>query len=121
MIELNSYYHDRGIVKYQGMFLAEHTERIKKEFEATMTMSYDELSTIEISSVIEEAFTKNIPVSIQTNTINLNNRQHDDALIGFISGFDTTHLYINTTAIPYHSIWHIQLFDLLDFRTKIDN
>ena len=38
MVELNHYYHDRGIKKYLGFYLSEHTHALERSVLKIMTL-----------------------------------------------------------------------------------
>lgn len=73
-------YRDRGIVKWLGMMLSDHSEALKKE-EAYDQMldvaAKEEMTEIEISEVLYKAFINNSPVLIQANFLRNGNYYKD--------------------------------------------
>ena len=110
-IELNDYYQDRGIKKYLGFYLSEHTREIHHASEQSNEiytgkpmMSYED-----IFSVINESILKDQPVMIQPNLANIENGSFTDELCGKIEGYTETSLYINQLPIDLSLIRHIEL------------
>ena len=69
MIELNDYYEDRGIVKYNGFYLSEHTADINKASTERnkVIAGRDQMSMELIFEIVDFAIYKNKRISIQLN------------------------------------------------------
>ncbi|WP_077603602.1 hypothetical protein [Oceanobacillus sojae] len=63
-------YKDRGIMKWQGMILADQTDALKRiDSEITEIAGKEEMSEIELSQILHNAFVSESPLLIQANVI----------------------------------------------------
>ncbi len=63
-------YKDRGILKWQGMILADQTDALKRiDSEITEIEGKEEMSEIEISKMLHHAYVTDSPLLIQANII----------------------------------------------------
>lgn len=71
MIELNDYYEDRGIVKYNGFYLSEHTADINTaSIERNKVIAgRDQMSMELIFEIVDFAIYKNKRISIQLGCV----------------------------------------------------
>lgn len=108
-MKLNSYYHDRGIQKYVGFYLSEHTREVEKERKENHRFNFglEEMSSEKISEMIEIALLKDLPVVIQPNIKSMDNRGFRDNIMGKVLGFDGDVLYLNNGSISMDFIRHI--------------
>ncbi len=111
MMKLNQYYQDRGIQKYMGFYLSEHTREIEIEKISSSRFNFglDVMNFEEISEIIEFAVTKNLPVIIQPNIKSIDGRGFNDSIMGKILGFSGEFLYINELCISINLIRHITI------------
>jgi hypothetical protein len=66
-------YRDRGVVKWLGMMLSDHSEALKKESLRDKRIEVKpkkEMTEIEISNVLYHAFVNESPILIQANALN---------------------------------------------------
>lgn len=112
-VELNHHYHDRGIKKYMGFFLSDHTSRLHEEtakdyrvVDGRGSMSYEE-----INDVLNVAILKNKSVSIQINTRDNETRNFNDDIIGKLKGYTNEELFLDDIAIPMTLIRNVKLVD----------
>lgn len=66
-------YKDRGIVKWLGMMLSDHSEALKKESLKNKKLEVKpkkEMTEMEISNILYKAFVDETPVLIQANALN---------------------------------------------------
>lgn len=103
-------YKDRGIIKYMGFYLSEHTSAlsIDKNSRNNFIAAKPKMEEIEIHEILEEAFHKNLVVAVQIDEKNENNSFGED-ITGKLSGFDEQNIYIGKTPISYDLIRHITL------------
>jgi hypothetical protein len=89
MIELNDYYKDRGIVKYNGFYLSEHTADINKTSTERnkVIAGRDQMSMELIFEIVDFAIYKNKRISIQLNIKDIEGNFLED-YIGIVSGYD---------------------------------
>ncbi|MGY3703983.1 hypothetical protein BW731_01995 [Vagococcus martis] len=110
-IELNHHYHDRGIKKYLGFYLSEHTRELHHmdEKHSTYHVGKSMMDFEEILSVINESILKQVPVRIQPNIANSDNGSFSNELLGKIQGYTETTIYIDELPIELSLIRHIEL------------
>lgn len=65
-------YHDRGMLKWQGFFLSDHTSAIKKEAAQDIPELRPEMNQSEIGSILNDSWESCTKVSIQLNQVNGN-------------------------------------------------
>lgn len=111
-MELNQYYEDRGMMKYNGFYLSEHTASLKKEITNCYAIiaGKDEMTVDQIYELIDYALFKNQQVSIQVNIKDIGGNFMPD-ICGFLEGYDETGLYINHIRIPLEQIRHVMLLE----------
>ena len=105
-------YHDRGMMKWQGFFLSDHTSNISKTAKQEKEM-YDQqhgplMETEEIVEIINQAIVKNrrVQVDLAEQTI--------DGIVpkpisGLIQGWLGQQLFVNDKAINIEEIRSIKL------------
>ena len=95
-MELNRYYEDRGMMKYNGFYLSEHTASIENDDtnRYAVIAGKDEMTAEEMYELIDYALFKYQQVSIQLNKKDIEGDFSPD-IVGFIEGYDETGLYIN--------------------------
>ena len=113
MMKLNQYYQERGIKKYMGFYLSEHTRELKKDQEANskINLGLEMMSFREVTEIIEISLSKNLPVSIQPNIKRIDGHGFDDNITGLIAGYSGDLLYIDETCISLNLIRHISLIE----------
>ena len=111
-MELNRYYEDRGMMKYNGFYLSEHTASIEKDRNNRYAViaGKDEMAESDMYQLIEYALFKYQQVSIQLNMKDIEGDFLPD-IFGFIEGYDETGLYINETKVPFDLIRHVMLIE----------
>lgn len=80
-----NYYHDRGMLKWQGFFLSDHTSALKKEAAQPVPDSRPEMNQSEIGSVLSSAWESCAKVSVQLNQVNGNGVPAE--LHGYVKGY----------------------------------
>ena len=99
---------DRGMLKWGGFLLAEHSSRNETEcekrnqFYPPKPLMYED----EINAVIQEAILYNKSVSVQEKTVNVDGF-HPADITGKILGGENGELYIGNMHIAYEEIRHI--------------
>lgn len=113
MIELNRYYHDRGIQKYNGFYLSEHTGRLVEESQQAYDncLGKESMSEDDIYSCLDEALYYDRVVAIQLNVADVEGQFMPD-VVGKILGYNEDCLYINEIPIKLSQIRHISLTHL---------
>lgn len=102
-------YRDRGMVKWQGFFLSDHTQNIEK-------MKYDDnhhevhrpdQDLDKISELLMTAFTTRAAVNVQLKQMD-HNGNYFDSLNGFISGYQDTDVFIDNKPVGLEEISSVE-------------
>ncbi len=115
-------YKDRGILKWQGMMLSDHTEALKKmKNEVSVIAGKDEMNAIEISQVLHRAYATNSPVSIQANIIR--NGSYYKDVVCKVAGYGRGKIHLmlkdgRTTSCTLEEIRNVEFMDVLDWHDK---
>lgn len=119
-MKLNHYYCERGIQKYMGFYLSEHTREIEIERKKNRRINYGlELMPLnDISEIIEIALRKDLPVIIQPNIKAIDGRGFDDNIIGKILGFNGDLLYVGELCISINLIRHITISESIKWYVR---
>ena len=107
------YYQDRGMVKWQGYYLSDHTAALKKEADE-LGKEYPPKSlqsTEKRSNVLAEAFANGKTVSVQLNTLDLNGNFQPD-LVGKLLGYEDDTIYLdNEQFVTLDEMRHVEIID----------
>lgn len=103
-------YQDRGMKKWQGFFLSDHTLAIKKDSkQKAMTFpKKSEMTQEEISAILLRSFSDHYQVSIQRKTLNDDGLYQAD-IVGFVQGYDDNTIIISNNIIELDDINHVEL------------
>ncbi|WP_373471800.1 hypothetical protein [Carnobacterium alterfunditum] len=110
---LNEEYHDRGIKKWAGFYLSEHTaaqEKLTDERQKSNPQK-QQLDPQEIALVVNEAILKNRSVAVQIEAVDQNGCYKDD-IVGLVAGGDELGIYIDNTKVDFDEIRNIQFISL---------
>ena len=112
--KFNERYVDRGVVKWMGMFLSEHTASIQsdKNKRSFIVKKKEQMNETDIYSILNEAITNNSMIIIQAEEINTDGNYQED-LIGWIEGYEDSYIYLSGNKIALESIRNIQLYSQL--------
>ncbi|ANZ60957.1 hypothetical protein AYR62_11720 [Secundilactobacillus paracollinoides] len=105
------YYKDRGVVKWQGFYLSDHTAALKKQAaQEAKTYPAKPKQTMEtISSLLADAFANGNVVSIQLNNLDVNGEYHPD-VVGRLAGYQDEMIYMNEKApMMISEIRHVEI------------
>lgn len=105
-------YHDRGMLKWMGFYLSEHTAALSKEkSERNLIITGKaKMELLEIEALLEQAFRKDMLIAIQLDEKDLMNQFKED-IIGKISGIDESMLYVGTVPIELGHIRHVEILN----------
>ena len=108
----NHVYKDRGILKWQGMFLSEHTTELKRVEQLDQEVPrLPQQSQQEIAYYLERSMKHNKVLSVQLNSLDVFGRMPPD-ITGVFRGFiDLETLLINEHPVALEEIRHIQMKD----------
>lgn len=103
-------YNDRGLLKWLGFYLSDHTELINKEknIAAKVNQAKRSMESTEIKGVINQAILRQQIVAIQKEERDLNGNYPDD-VVGIIEGGDEMGLFISSYKVNYDEIRNIQI------------
>lgn len=112
-MKLNSYYQERGVKKYMGFYLSEHTRELKKDQEANLkvNLGLEMMSFKEIAETIEISVSRHLPISVQPNIKQTDGHGFSDSIMGYVEGFSGDLLYIGDTCISLNLIRNICLIE----------
>lgn len=104
-------YNDRGRLKWAGFYLSDHTEEIDTDNEqrANQNLAKEQMTTEEITEVLNAAVIKNRSVCIQKEERNAEGYYPDD-IIGKIFGSDELGIYVGKNKVHYDEIRHIEFY-----------
>lgn len=110
---LNDEYRDRGIKKWAGFYLSEHTATQEKETNEKKKFNPQkkQMDSQEIASVVNESILKNKSVAIQIEAVDQNGHYKDD-VVGLIVGGDELGIYVKDTKVDFDEIRNIQFITL---------
>lgn len=105
-------YEDRGLLKWMGFYLSDHTEKIDKENEIrqNVNLAKPQMETSEIQEILARSALKRLPVCIQKEERDLEGFYPDD-IIGLVNGGDELGLYVSGHKVGYDEIRNIELLD----------
>ncbi len=118
-------YKDRGIMKWMGLMLSDHTEALKKEEVNNQLLEVEpkkEMTEEEISRVLYQAFVTNSPVAIQANAIRKDGNYYKDVQC-MVTGYadDQIHLSLKdgrAKSCTLEQIRNVEMIDPLDWYDK---
>ncbi|TYC50510.1 hypothetical protein ESZ50_02255 [Weissella muntiaci] len=91
------YYVDRGMVKWNGYYLSDHTESAGKhsadEAHKRSQVAMPEMAVEEVTEIIFKAYAQNAEISVQANSKSKMGF-NSPIISGKVKGFDDTHIYI---------------------------
>ncbi len=116
-------YRDRGILKWQGMILADQTDALKKmENEISVIEGKEEMSEVEISQVLHRAFINDYPIAIQANIIRNGSFYKD--VVCKVAGYGGNKIHLQLidgrkTRCSLEEIRNIEMLDPLEWYNKL--
>ncbi|MCB7177369.1 DNA-directed RNA polymerase subunit beta [Lactiplantibacillus plantarum] len=104
-------YHDRGLMKWQGFYLSDHTAALNQQKiqDKQQYPPKPQQSLSIVGQILSTAYTQNQPVNLQLNTVDHNN-QHFATITTPILGYNGATIVIaNHQFININDIQHIEL------------
>ncbi|GAK31579.1 hypothetical protein WOSG25_110570 [Weissella oryzae SG25] len=100
-------YQDRGMVKWQGYYLSDHTEDVSKysakRAAQIQQKAMPEMSLEEISKILFEAYAKHRQVQIQERAQTITGLK-PPIIEGLVLGFDDENVYIGDSAVNFERL-----------------
>lgn len=102
-------YQDRGIKKWQGFFLSEHTAKLSEEEQKEReSLRLSQQTEAEIEYFLSQSIKYNIMLKIQLNSLD-DEEKIKPSIVGVFGGMaNTEYLMINEQMIAFSDIRHIQ-------------
>lgn len=103
-------YHDRGMQKWGGFFLSDHTVQINKDNQKANTFyrKEAEMDLQEISRIFFKAFSNHYKIRLQLKDRNYNNEFKRD-ITGFVDGYHDSQIIVSGYAIELEDINHVEI------------
>lgn len=103
-------YQDRGMKKWQGFFLSDHTATINKD-KAQRAVVYQKkkpMTPEAISELLLKAYANKRQVAVQLNELDEEGKRQPD-LVGFVEGYEKDLILIAKTKVSLSNINHVEL------------
>lgn len=101
-------YHERGMMKWQGYFLSDHTEDVKKkaaeEKAAMQRKRMPEMALIDIINILMHAYANTQTVRVQTSSKS-NSGVIPPIIEGPVKGYTDKGVIISEFEIPLDDLW----------------
>lgn len=103
-------YHDRGMQKWGGFFLSDHTVQINKDNKKANTIYQKEaeMDMQEISRILLKAFSDHYKIRLQLKDRNYNNEFKKD-ITGFVNGYYASKIIVSGYAVEIEDINHVEI------------
>lgn len=108
-------YQDRGMKKWSGFFLSDHTLKINQDQRkrATIYPKKAEMNENEISKILLQSFSNHFSVSIQLKNLDEDGRFAED-IKGFVEGYSNENMVtISGTTVYLDEINHVEIIQFL--------
>lgn len=105
-------YNDRARLKWAGFYLSDHTEKIDADVEqrANQNLAKEQMTTEEITEVLNAAILKRKVVCIQKEERDFEGYYPDD-IIGEIRGNDELGIFVGDHKVHYDEVRHAEIQD----------
>ncbi|MDO1604504.1 hypothetical protein Q2T76_00380 [Lactobacillus sp. YT155] len=105
-------YQDRGMMKWQGFYLSDHTVAVAKKYqiedELINYVRNREMNELEISKTIAEAIKKQVIVTVELKDLD-NNRIVPTPVSGHILSYDNKGMYLENDYVAFSKIHSIKM------------
>ena len=96
-------YRDRGMLKWKGFYLSDHTAALKKTANTAKAHEHVKVhaqqSLADISEILAKSFAEQRLVQLQLNILNKNDQFTQD-ITGFVTGFNTDSIWLTGQDFP---------------------
>lgn len=105
-------YHDRGMMKWAGFYLSDHTQQLEKKAAQAqhIVTKQPQLPLTEIKQRLIQAFNQHQTVTIQLNSLQTDTTKIPE-LSGHITAFTADGIELNQQSLLYDEIDHVRLAD----------
>lgn len=110
-----AHYQDRGMKKWAGFFLSDHTARIKQAAAKSQWTAPErtEMTREECDQVLCLAFSRHQPVTVQLKELDANGARPQE-IAGFVAGYTEDQIIIGGQAIDLANLRHVELLTGLE-------
>lgn len=105
------HYQDRGMLKWQGFYLSDHTAVMKKEAGQVLPVVSSAMEQLEISEYLADAWNYGVEINLQLNQVDSNGVPTE--LHGYVKGFKDEQICLSVKD-------EIRLVNIDDIRTVYD-
>lgn len=104
-------YQDRGMVKWAGFYLSDHTQKIEKEaYDNSIVEVRHPQETLElISQKLFESFSQQISVILQLKQIDVRG-DFSKSISGVVEGFEDDSIFIKGLSINLEDICNVEIY-----------
>ncbi|WP_054750391.1 hypothetical protein [Lacticaseibacillus thailandensis] len=101
-------YRDRGMKKWQGYYLSDHTSALNKMHQRYMhpEQPLSEQSTLYVTTILDEGFRNGREVTVQTRHVDTNG-QLDEMFSGMVDGYEDNDVFIDGRRVAIDDIRHV--------------
>lgn len=101
-------YRDRGMKKWQGYYLSDHTSALNEQHERYLhpEQRLPEQDVHAVTRVLDAGYRNGRAVTVQTRHVDTNG-QLDDMFSGMVQGYQENDVYINDRRVAIDDIRHI--------------
>ncbi|GHV97393.1 hypothetical protein lacNasYZ03_04830 [Lactobacillus nasalidis] len=103
MTDFFARYQDRGMKKWAGFFLSDHTAMINKETQEKIVPERSEMSQEECARVLALAFSNQQAVIVQLGEVDENGKRPEE-IVGFVRGYTEDKVVIDEHVIALDSL-----------------
>ncbi|APT18281.1 hypothetical protein LA20533_02870 [Amylolactobacillus amylophilus DSM 20533 = JCM 1125] len=103
-------YQDRGMKKWAGFYLSDHTQKIEQEEQQNnkVIKSRPIQTAEEVGMLLFQAFENHLEVDIQLKQVDVNG-VIPASIVGFVGGYQQDNVVINDQQIKFEDIKNIQI------------
>ncbi|WP_261805832.1 hypothetical protein [Lapidilactobacillus luobeiensis] len=103
-------YHDRGMLKWAGFYLSDHTQQLEKQDQlATKIVARQpQQSRQELTEKLLAAFNQHLAISLQLNSIRLNDDKVEE-IGGYVTGFTADGVLLDGHEFLLADLRHIRI------------
>lgn len=104
-------YQDRGMKKWQGFFLSDHTATINKDNRQRSIIYHKKkpMTVEEVSKILMNAYANHRQVSVQLKELNIEGKVQPD-IIGFVQGYQIDEIVISGIWIDLNNINNVAFY-----------
>ncbi|BDR60786.1 hypothetical protein [Lactobacillus xylocopicola] len=101
-------YQDRGMKKWQGFFLSDHTATMNRDNyqRSTVYSKKEAMTEAVISGMLLKAYANHLPVTVQLKEVDLEGNLQPN-IVGFVQGYDMDGIIISGEVLKLDNINHV--------------